>query len=127
MNPLLELFDNDADIVETVAVTPAGSTVSTSGITARVVRESADTIQTGQDTHRVTRSRVKILATVHATYKGLAAPAVGDNWTLARVQGGTACANWIAGAPIGRAGFWEIPVELVERIESGKTRTEGNR
>lgn len=121
MNVLEELLA-DSDFSEAVSLVPAGVTASTSIAAARVVRESSN-VQHGD--RRVTtelRAIVKVLATVHATYGGLAAPAVGDNWTLAMFKGGTGVDGWMAGAAVGHDGWWEVPVVKTSDEELGKRK-----
>jgi hypothetical protein len=123
MNVLEELL-SDGDFAESISVIPKGSTASTAStaLTARVRRESSETLSTDEKRSGVYRYTICCMATVHAVFGGLVSPQIGDNWTLARVQGATAEAGWIAGAPVGHGGFWQIPVALTDVDEIGKTR-----
>ena len=113
-----------AYFAESVSYVPAagGDAVSLTAL----VRREPDAVQRDEYGSFVTsRATVVCLATVHATLGGIVAPAVGDNWTLAKTKDGAAISGWMSGAPLGNRGGWEIPVVKRERIETGGKRKVG--
>lgn len=117
MNVLEEMLRN-ADYAESVSVLPAGDNAASVPLAAGIERMDGMVQRKGDtgDTFTVYAAKVKVLVSAYA------APAIGDSWTLAKCRGGQGVSGWKAGAPRGHDGFWEIPVELWERVETGKGR-----
>lgn len=101
------------------AATPDATATS---MTARV-RRGGQTMLTRDERETVVERQIQIVifATAHATYGGVASPAVGDTWQVPEVYGGSAV-DWKAGAPVGSQGTWIIPATRVTTQELGGDR-----
>lgn len=119
---VLEARLSDSDFAETVSYVPAGAeeAARVSGIVVRIIRlASALGREDRAGKYNLFRAEIHVLAAVHATYKGIVSPAVGDKWKLAKVRGGSESDGWKCGTPQPRDGYWLLPVELQERFDTG--------
>ena len=114
---------SDPFFAEEVSVVPVDGTEDdrvTLGV--RVLRQSASVMRMERKADESLKCSLHVLAVDDADHGGLVAPKIGDTWKLARVEGGTAEDGWKAGSPLGHNGFWEIPVTLTPRHETGAKR-----
>lgn len=120
-------FLSSATWAETVSYVPAGGAeqARVSGIAAVIRREQATHNRDQQGEYSEYRYVIQVLTTVHATYKGIVAPAVGDTWKLPLGKGGSELDGWRAGPARAAGGRWQIPVTKRIYVATGGAHLEG--
>ena len=113
----------DSRVVESATWRAASTPDATAAaVKVTIERLRGESRHDARGTLQISRARISCLPYVHATYGGVVAPAIGDVWSIPRVEGGAAVDGWKAAEADDGGGIWEIDVTLEQRIETGGDR-----